>query len=52
MYTVKGKPLGLSTMRARIHEETGLGERPGKKVANCVVVFDYQEPHDKLISSY
>jgi len=41
--SLDGEPLGVTAAGAGIDVETALGERTREEVANCVVVFDYQE---------
>ena len=43
MDSLDGEPLGVTAAGAGIDVETALGERTREEVANCVVVFDYQE---------
>ena len=41
MHSFHSKPFRLGTLGAGIDTEASLGESPGEKIPNCVVVLDY-----------
>jgi hypothetical protein len=41
MQSFHSKSLGLSTLGTGVNTEASLGQGPGEKIANCVVVLNY-----------